>query len=186
MARGLFYKNALFCWRQQTGQDYSMPAMHRNAGLLPKHNFQSQHVSPQQCCVMKWMWMFYAESFALWGPATVPLRPEGIPYQLGHQTKSVARARLLSAHSKRRELAGVEKLSHFFSPFSRESSFQAIQGLVVLAAWLFYSLARESSPLRIFFIRPQQIAFLIAPWIESKAYFLTVGASWSAPGLFSF
>lgn len=44
----------------------------------------------------------------------MPLRSEGIPYQLGHQTKSVARGRLLSAHSKRRELAGVEKSSILF------------------------------------------------------------------------
>lgn len=159
--------------------------MHRNARLLHKHNFQSQHVSPQQWCVMKLTWMFDAESFTFWRPATVPLRRGGFLSQLGHKTKSTARGSLLFAHRKRREMTTVEKSSQFLCPFSKESNFQGIQGSVVLAAWLFYYPACDSSLLCIFCICPNHITFSIAPWTESKAYFRTMGASWRVQGLFS-
>lgn len=154
--------------------------MHRNARLLHKHDFQSQHVSPQQCCVMKLTWMFYAESFTFWSQPRCHLGEEGFSVRTQQGEASFLHT------EKRREPTAVEKSSYFLSPFSRESNFQSIQSSVVLAAWLFYPPACDSSPLCIFCICPQQIAFLIAPWTESKAHFPTVGASWRVQGLFSF
>lgn len=137
-----------------------MPERHRNARLLHRHNFQSQHVSPQQC--------YEINMDVLCRKLYVPRARHG-PTQagrvslLGCETKSTVRGSLLFAHRKRSKLTALEKSSHFLSPFSKQNNLQDIQGSVVLAVWLFYTPACDSSPLCIFCIYPQQTAFLIAP-----------------------
>lgn len=140
-----------------------MPEMHRNSRLLYKHNFQSQHVSPQQGCVMKLAWIFFfAENPLSEGQPQCYLCEEGFCFRSWDGDKG--KGKPLFMPRKRRELVAVQKSSQILSLFSRESNLQGIWDSVVLASRLFSSPACAYSPLCIFCIWPQQAVFLIAPW----------------------
>lgn len=184
MPRGLSYKNALFCWRQGAGYSYGMLEMHRNARLLHKHHFQSQYVSPQQCCVMKlacgFVFFFSSEKVMFWRSTTVVLGVGCL--KSWDQDKGKRKPHFWS---RAEETTAVKKSSHFLSHFSRQSSFQGIQGSILLAIWLFYSSACPSSSVNIFHMYPMN-SILIAPWRENKAHFPTADTSWSIQGLLTF
>lgn len=163
-----------------------MPGIHRNARLLHKHNFQSQYVSPQQCCVMKLACgLFLGFFFFFWKSCVLKVNHSGT--YLGRasvssqETKTKARGSLIFGHGHRRNSSETQFLSHF----SRESNFQDIQGSMVLAIWLFYSSACPNSSVHIFHMSATN-SILIAPWRENKAHFPTADASWSIQSLLAF